>query len=244
MVRTLVLFLLMALSLTSLQAKDKLASQITTFNDVVKKVGTPDYNKNCTTLASPTAFVSYSRPKDKVYSKLNKKTIELSVLSEEEANHVFETLKADEENSFNYPLDGCYARAHLMASRMDDLGIVSGKAFIEGDLYVQTKLGEAGWSYHVASLVMVKVNGKNVPTIFDPAIFDKPVSYEVWKKKLLSDKRAKLQSEYFTKRFNYDPDSRYDDMEDYMEDQVEDMKTSTRMNRMQGEMLDRMYGDE
>lgn len=246
MVRTFVLALLFILSVSSLSAKDNLSSQIATFNETVKNVGTVDYQKNCTTLSSPTTTktFSYSRPKDKVYSKLNNKTIELSVLTEKEAKEIFDTLKADEDNSFNYPLDGCYARAHMMASKMDDLGIVSGKAFVEGDLFVPTKMGEAEWSYHVASLLMVKIKGKNVPTIFDPAMFDKPVSYEVWKKKLLADKRAKFQSEYFTKRFNYDPDSRYEDMEDYLEDQVEDMKTTTKNYRMQAEMLERMYGDD
>lgn len=238
MVRKLLLCLLLVLSFTSLEAKDKLKNQISTFNDSVKKAGTLDYQKNCASISSNT---NYTRQKSTVYSKLNKKTIELSVLSESEAKQVFDTLKADEDNAFNYPLDGCYARAHMMASKMDDMGIVSGKAFVEGELYVETKLGEANWSYHVASLVLVNVKGKPVPTVFDPGMFDKPVSYEEWKKKLLADKRGKLQSEYFTSRFNYDPDSRYDDMEDYLEDQVEDMKETTRKNRIMGEVMERMY---
>lgn len=238
MVRILLLCLFVSLSFTSLEAKDKLKKQISTFNDSVKKAGTLDYKNNCASVSSNT---NYTREKSTVYSKLNKKTIELTVLSEAEAKQVFETLKSDEDNAFNYPLDGCYARAHMMASKMDGMGIVSGKAFVEGNLFVDTKLGEANWSYHVASLVLVKVNGKTVPTVFDPGMFDKPVSYEVWKKKLLADKRAELQSEYFTSRFNYDPDSRYDDMEDYLEDQVEDMKDTTRKNRTIGEVMERMY---
>lgn len=238
MIRILILCLFTLISFPSLEAKDKLKTQISTFNDSVKKAGTLDYKNNC---ASVNTNTKYSREKSTVYSKLNKKNIELSVLSEKEAMETFNKLKADEDNSFTFPLDGCYARAHMMASKMDNMGIISGKAFVEGDLFVDTKLGEANWSYHVASLVLVKVNGKMVPTVFDPGMFDKPVSFEIWKKKLLADKRAKLQSEYFTSRFNYGPDSRYDDMEDYVKDQVEDMKDTNRKNKIMAEVMEQMY---
>ena len=241
MLRTLILSLLIALSISSLPAKDKLTSHIQNYQAVAKKAGSLDYANNCN---STIPEISYRPEKSSVYSALNKKTVELSVLSEKDAKELFKTLKDDEENSFNYPLEGCYARAHLMATRMDEMGIVSGKAFIEGDLYVNTKLGLASWSYHVASLILVKVKGKNVPTVIDPSIFDKPVSYDVWKAKLLKNKNAKLQSEYFTRRYNYDPDSRYEEMEGYLEDQIEDMKQTTRTSRIQGEVLEQMYGDE
>ena len=241
MLRKLILFLLVAISITSLHAKDKLKGQISTFNDSVKKTGTLDYVNNCASCASINSKSTFSREKSSVYSALNKKKIELTVLSEEEASQVFKTLKDDEDNSFNFPLDGCYARAHLMASRMDDMGIISGKAFVEGNLYVDTTIGEAHWSYHVASLVLVKVNGVNVPTVIDPGMFDKPVSFEVWKKKLLSDKRASLKQEFYTSRFNYDPSSLNNDMEDYLEDEVQDMKEATRSNRVIGEVMERLY---
>ena len=241
MLRTLLLSLLIALCISSLPAKDKLTSHIENFQAVAKNAGSLDYVNNCSSIPST---VSYRPEKSSVYSALNNKTVELSVLSEKDAKELFKNLKEDEENSFNYPLNGCYARAHLMATRMDDMGIVSGKAFIEGDLYVDTKLGPAGWSYHVASLIMVKVKGKNVPTVIDPSIFDKPVSFDVWKAKLLKNKNSKLQSEYFTRRYNYDPDSRYEEMEGYLEDEIEDMKQTTRTNKIQGEVLERMYGDE
>ena len=241
MVRILVLCLIIFSNISSLQAKNPLASQIKNFNETVKKVGTLDYAGACSSLAPTT---SYRAEQSTVYSKFNKKTIELTVLSESYAKEVFNTLKQDEENSFNYPLDGCYARAAKMATNMDEMGIVSGKAFIEGDLLVDTTQGEANWSYHVASLVLVKVKNKLVPTVFDPSLFDKPVSYTEWKALILKKKGSKLQSEYFTKRFNYDPDSRYDDMEAYQEDQLEDMRDTTRKNRIIGEGLQSMYGDE
>lgn len=241
MLRKLILFLLVALSITSLQAKDKLKTHISTFNDSVKMAGTLDYVNNCASCASTNSKSTFSREKSSVYSALNKKKIELTVLSEQEASQVFKKLKDDEDNSFNFPLDGCYARAHLMASRMDDMGIISGKAFVEGSLYVDTTIGEAHWSYHVASLVLVKVNGINVPTVIDPGMFDKPVSFEVWKKKLLSDKRAYFKQEFFTSRFNYDPGSLHNNMNDYLEEDVQDMKEATRSNRVIGEVMERLY---
>lgn len=241
MVRNLLLFLLIFINISSLQAKDPLTTQIGSFNEVVKKAGTLDYAVTCSSL-TPTS--KYSTEKSSVYSKFNKKTIELTVISEQYAQDVFNTLKQDEENSFNYPLDGCYARAMKMATSMEDMGIISGKAFIEGDLLVDTSQGEANWSYHVASLVLVKRKNKLIPTVFDPSLFDKPVSFEEWKALILKKKGSKLTSEYFTKRFNYDPDSRYDDMESYQEDQLEDMKDALRKNRLIGEGLQSMYGDE
>lgn len=241
MIRILLVFLLIFSHTSSLFAKDLLTTHIGRFNDTVKKVGTLDYKATCSSL---TPDSKYKTSKSTVYSKLNKKTIELTVLSEQYAQEVFKTLQQDDENSFNYPLDGCYARAARMATNMDEMGIISGKAFIEGDLLVETSLGEANWSYHVASLVLVKIKNKLVPTVFDPSLFDRPVSYTEWKALILKKKGSKLLSEYFTKRFNYDPDSRYDDMEAYLEDQLEDMKDTTRKNRIIGEGLKSMYGDE
>jgi hypothetical protein len=241
MLRKLILFLLVVISITSLQAKDNLKTQISTFNDSVKQPGTLDYVKNCASCATTNSQSNFSREKSSVYSAINNKKIELTLLTEQEASQVFKTLKDDEDNSFNYPLDGCYARAHLMASRMDDMGIISGKAFVEGDLYVSTTIGEAHWSYHVASLVLMKVNGVNVPTVIDPGMFDKPVSFEVWKKKLLSDKRASLKKEFYTSRFNYDPGSLHNNMNDYLEEDVQDMKEATKSNRVMGEVMERLY---
>ncbi|MBC7428690.1 MAG: hypothetical protein H7336_08780 [Bacteriovorax sp.] len=234
MIRCLLVCSLLIFNLSSLQANDLLVDQLKTFNSKVQKAGALDYKENCSEcgLSENQTDSLYT-----LYSALNKKSVKLSVLTEGRAIEVFNKLRSDEDIPFNYPLDGCYARAHKMAMNMDDMGIISGKAFIEGDLYVNTKLGEVGWSYHVASIVIVKKNGKMIPTVIDPALFNHPVSYNEWKTLLLKNPNSKMVSEYFTKRFNFDPDTRHADLLDYAEDDIESMNQINRSNGRLGEML-------
>ncbi|MBC7712022.1 MAG: hypothetical protein H7177_01695 [Rhizobacter sp.] len=232
MIRSFLITSLLILNFSSLYASDALTDQLKSFSSKIKSAGSIDTDENCSQCAQSQVQSAT------VYSALNKKSVELTVMTEERAMDVFNKLKNDEDIPFNYPLDGCYARAHKMALDMDDMGIVSGKAFVEGELFVDTKLGEAGWSYHVASLVMVKKNGKNIPTVIDPGLFDHPVSYDEWKSFLLKNPNSRMKSEYFTKRFNYDPDSRHADLKDYSEEDLDSMKQTNRNYGRMGEMLE------
>jgi hypothetical protein len=67
------------------------------------------------------------------------------------------------------PDDECYARAHLVASRLGALAVPHAKLFVVGDVYnPHTK---KTWAYHVAVLVPVKDPGdKVVLRIVDPAL--------------------------------------------------------------------------
>lgn len=191
----------------------------------VASAGTIDYKAACATCAQ----LSQSQgTKATLFSKENNQKIELSVLSEDEANSIFSELAAREDIPFGYPMDGCYARAHKMARILDDKGITAGKAFIEGELYVDTRFGEVGWGYHVAPVVLVKKGGVVAPYIFDPSLFSKPVPYEVWKEKMTKKSKAKVTSEYYTNRFAYDPDDKNSKYTDYQEEQVADMDNTNR----------------
>lgn len=241
MVRTLVLFLLIVSTISSLYATDGLPTQIATINEEVKNALTPNYINNCAPIEAQTRILE----KSTVYSKLNKKTIKLSVLSEAHAKEVFNKLKNDADNSFEYPLEGCYARAHRMAMQMDQMGIVSGKAFIEGDnLVVDTSFGEVEWSYHVTSLVIIKVGNKLVPSVIDPAMFEKPVSYDEWKARILKRPESKFVSEYFTKKFNMDPDTRHEDLTSYDPIEIEVSKEAIRKYKIAYQVLKVMYPDD
>lgn len=181
--------------------------------------------------ASPVAILN---------SPINNKKIELTVLSLERAQEVFQTLKHDEENTFDAPLDACFGRAHRMAIVMDEMEIISGKAFIEGDLYIDTKLGEIGWTYHVSSVVMVQQNKKIAPMIIDPTFFKGPVSIEEWKKKFTTNPKSKIKSVYYNNRFSYDIRDKDSDLWQYDEDQIEDAKQQIKDNRRKVEMLEYM----
>ena len=176
----------------------------------------------------------------KLHSPVNNKTLELTVLSQERALEVFQTLKNDEDNTFDAPLNACFGRAHRMAIVMDEMEIISGKAFIEGDLYIDTKLGEIGWTYHVSSVVMVKKNKTITPMIIDPTFFKGPVSVEEWKKKFTSNPKSKINSIYYNNRFSYDTRDKDSDLWQYDEEQIEDSKQQIKDNRRKVEMIEYM----
>lgn len=120
-----------------------------------------------------------------------------AVLSPDEARKVFARMAAQRDISFEYPDDGCYARAHLMSQRMQAMKVVPGKAwaFAQGDEYkkyatlpkaleVKTPNHPAGkvtWTYHVAPTVRVKGSDGVVRTlVIDPAMFSGPVTVGAW----------------------------------------------------------------
>ncbi len=225
MLRTLFLSFILTFQFSQSFAKDSSL-------ELLKKSSKVDYTEGC-----GQCELSHEQT-GTVYSPHNKKSVELTILSEERAMDVFNKLKSDEDIPFNFPYEGCFARAHKMALDMDDMGIVSGKAFVEGELLMKMNGQEFGWSYHVASLVLVKKGSKMVPTVIDPAIFDKPVPFEEWKAFLLKDPKSKKTSEYFTKRFNYDPETRHSDLKDYNEEELENMVAINRGNARLADMMD------
>lgn len=171
------------------------------------------------------------------HSTSNNKNIELSVFDEDYAKVVYNQIINDEKNAFNYPIDGCYARAHQMSMLMDKLNIISGKIFIEGKFLVETKMREVNWSYHVASLVAIKINNSIDLYVIDPILFNKPISIASWKDYLTQNSKSKITDLYLTKRFNYQPDSKYDDLNDYLEEEILNAQNTNKMNFQDGETL-------
>lgn len=81
---------------------------------------------------------------------------------------------------FFYPDDGCWARAHEMCRLFGRAGVVSGKAWLYGHLFVRTANNpncQVSWQYHVAPLVLVQQGGEH---ILDPSIFRQPVPLATW----------------------------------------------------------------
>src|SRR5262245_7911461 len=52
----------------------------------------------------------------------------VSVVSWAKASQVFAQMKGQRQIAFRYPIDGCYARAHLMGKLMIGMGLQPGKA--------------------------------------------------------------------------------------------------------------------
>jgi|GEM_PF-6032924 len=109
--------------------------------------------------------------------------IAISSVSLEYLNELFQELANDKEIPFNYPEDGCYARAHKMAMILDDKGITSAKNFVFGSLFLETPKAHNGyvmWVYHVAPMVQVRTESGLKNYIIDPSLFNRPVPEDEW----------------------------------------------------------------
>jgi hypothetical protein len=159
MFRNLFFLLCLVFNVLNLTNANATTASSDNFSKTLKKVapavssaGTIDYKAGCSSCAQAAQNAS----KTTLYSKDNNQKIDLSVLSEEEANNAFNELAARDDIPYGYPMDGCYARAHKIVRILEDQGIIAGKAFLEGELYIDTKFGEVAWGYHVAPVIMVK----------------------------------------------------------------------------------------
>ncbi|MGW1177612.1 protein-glutamine glutaminase family protein [Kitasatospora sp. NPDC002543] len=100
---------------------------------------------------------------------------------------------------FDFPDNGCFDRAHLMAVRLTELGVSTQKVFVQyrtptggPALEVSTAnaaapIGGTGpqavnWHYHVAVTVDVVLSGSDtpVPMVFDPSTADRPLLVDHW----------------------------------------------------------------
>ncbi|MDD4974156.1 MAG: protein-glutamine glutaminase family protein [Bacteriovorax sp.] len=234
-------FFLLCLAFNVLNLTNASAANSTSTNEAFRKTlkkvvpainnaGTIDYKAGCSSCAQG----ANNAKNTTLYSKNNNQKIDLSVLSEVEANNTFSELAARQDIPYGYAMDGCYARAHKMVRILEDKGIIAGKAFLEGDLYVDTKFGEVGWGYNVAPVIMVKKDNTIAPYVFDPSLFSKPVPFDEWKAKITSKSKSKLTREYFTNRFAYDPEDRTKSLTDYVDENIDDMEIT---NRNTGRLL-------
>lgn len=137
------------------------------------------------------------------------KKFKISVVSEDYVKELFNYLAGQKHIPFKIPEDGCYARAHEMSRLLEEKKIISGKAFIEGELRVETPYSQKGyveWWYHVAPIVGVREkSGKVKVYVFDPSIFNKPVPIEEWHNIQTKHKKDAAKLSYETQRFNYAP---------------------------------------
>jgi hypothetical protein len=95
---------------------------------------------------------------------------------------------------YHYPVDGCYSRAHSMATVMTQAGIASERVFATstvpgspltvGSQFSADQPGGAAsvtrWFYHVAPIVRVNTGSAIVETVIDPSTQPGPVSVDVW----------------------------------------------------------------
>lgn len=114
----------------------------------------------------------------------------------EDALALFDQLADLAHVAFGYPHNGCSARAHIMCRIMTDAGLAPAKAWaFESDAKMLeiTLSGDAviRWSYHVAPALPVRMPDDSVEhLIFDPGLFDGPVSLREWGKVMQAEEKS------------------------------------------------------
>ncbi len=101
------------------------------------------------------------------------------ILSEEEAQEYFRKVAGMKDIPFDYVSEGCFARAHVMAHRLEKLGLAVEKIWAKGGALRPRK--EIRWEYHVAPAVWVQGKDGDISRrVFDPSLADRPLTPEQW----------------------------------------------------------------
>jgi hypothetical protein len=111
-----------------------------------------------------------------------------------QALRLFDRLADNRDMVFEKITEKCYARAHLMARAMEREGytprkawaVVGGKKFPDVFFQFRDAAGQSlKWRFHVAAALPVRqANGRVRNMVFDPALFDGPVTLREWGKAL------------------------------------------------------------
>jgi hypothetical protein len=229
----LIFLLIFFLITTNLFSQDKtiekkLENSINITLPKIKQGPNLNYNRNCpncTLQESIYKVTDVNESTAKLDSPTNKQNIELSVLSLEKAQALFEKLTSQKDIPFAYAKDGCFSRAHKMAMILDEEKILSGKAFMQGKFYAQTISGPIFWTYHVAPIVLVKIGEEIKPYVFDPSMFKNPVPVSEWKQGLSRSPKSMFLAEYFTNRFSYDLLDKDKNLENYTDASISSMNS-------------------
>lgn len=146
-----------------------------------------------------------------------------------DATLIFDDMANEPDIPFQFPDDGCYARAHFMAYRIAerygiDINDID-KVFIYGDLEAKTEFvyeqitldgvtypsstddGTVNWGYHVAPIINVRQGDTNVPMVIDPSLSNRPLTIEQWKA-IMTDPNATTE---ITDHTIYAPNFPYDE---------------------------------
>lgn len=128
----------------------------------------------------------------------------LPPVSRYDAEAFFSSVRRQPHIPFQFPADGCWARAHEMCRLIErhfdrDPRDVAAKIWNFGDLTVRTDNNpacRAEWQYHVAPIVKV---GTEL-LVLDPSLFERPVTIDIWQ-----DRQSELSRDsIFTTQDAYD----------------------------------------
>lgn len=162
--------------------------------------------KNILKVSSSTALVPDGYSKDG--------QIELSVVTEPQAEELFSKMKANSKIKFKETARSHF-RAHLMVETAADSKLNAGKVFIEGVLFTKAFSGnskgdDSSFRLYVAPIIIVEKSDRSlVKTILDPSLFDGPVELQklieaVQAPSASIDQVPKVERIYCSDRYQFD----------------------------------------
>lgn len=159
-----------------------------------------DYKSGC----AECALQKMSRPTSTIFSPENNKTIEMTVLTEKEAQDALDLLMSHTEIPFYYSPNGAPSVAMAGTEILAEKGIIAAKYFATGNFFFRdAKDNIVKWNFRVAPVVLVKKGSEVVPMLFDPLLSKKPMTLDEWNKILMRfDDSFKIEN-YYTNRFGY-----------------------------------------
>lgn len=107
-----------------------------------------------------------------------------SVLTPDQVQEIFAEMAGQPDIPFEYPEDGCYARATQMSYLMEKKGIKSVRVYVEGKLWADTSnspMCRVERRYHVAPMVLMETKeGDLKEMVIDPSLSDHAITREEW----------------------------------------------------------------
>jgi len=103
-----------------------------------------------------------------------------NAISENQLDEVFKFAMDQKDIPYDYVLEGCYARAHVLCDRIEnELEIDTEKIWAYGKVAPPNRKDKP-WNFHVATKVNVEKNGKILSYVIDPSVSKKPLQESEW----------------------------------------------------------------
>jgi hypothetical protein len=107
------------------------------------------------------------------------------IVTQPKFDQAFAITKGIDYLPFDYPRDGCYARALYMSMELAAQGIESDEVFAFAKPGTVLVLGETQWGWHVAPMLLVGTDEATArKVVIDPAVASTPIEQNDWLSKL------------------------------------------------------------
>lgn len=135
----------------------------------------------------------------------NGEELVISNVDVNESHQIFKKLAMLSYIPYKVVNDGCQARAHEMCRVLMSEGYKCGKIFALGLLKTKTPYEPSGrviWTRYHVSVFLLR---NNLPVIFDPSLFDYPVSAGQWLQKLIELPGSRLDKWFYSNAYHLTP---------------------------------------